>query len=167
MEIEVLLRAVVVGLGATFVLDLWGLFLKLASKIPLPNFCLVGRWLCHMTSSTFKHANIMAAAPKPAECATGWIAHYAIGVVFAFGLVALATPAWLQSPTLIPALVFGIVTVGFPFFVLHPAFGLGIAASRVPDPMQARLRSLMSHTVFGVGLYVSALVLRSVVNIPA
>lgn len=167
MEIEVLPSAVAVGLGATFVLDLWGLLLNLAFKVPLPNFCLVGRWLGHMIGGTFKHANITAAAPKPAECATGWIAHYAIGMLFALALVALATPAWLQSPTLIPALVFGIVTVGFPFFILHPAFGHGIAASKTPDPLQARLRSLMSHTVFGVGLYVSACVLSFVAASPA
>jgi hypothetical protein len=39
---------------------------------------------------------------------------------------------------------------------MHPSFGLGIAASRTPNPTQARLRSLMAHTAFGVGLYVCA-----------
>lgn len=162
MTIEGLIGAVLVGLGATFVLDLWGLFLNRAFKVPTPNFCLLGRWLRHITGGTFKHANITAAAPKPAECAIGWIAHYNIGVLFALGLVALATPEWLRSPTPIPALAFGIVTVAFPFFILQPAFGLGIAASKAPNPMQARLRSLTSHAVFGVGLYVSALVLSSI-----
>jgi hypothetical protein len=42
---------------------------------------------------------------------------------------------------------------------MQPSFGLGIAAARTPKPNQARLRSLMSHTVFGVGLYASALAL--------
>jgi len=162
MKIEVLIGAVAVGLGATFVMDLWAVFLKRAFKIPSPNYCLVGRWLRHMTNGSFKHPSIAAAAQKPAECATGWIAHYAIGVLFALALVALATPAWLQSPTLMPALVFGIVTVGFPFFVMHPSFGLGFAASKTPNPMQARLRSLMNHAAFGVGLYASALVMSSI-----
>jgi hypothetical protein len=165
MKIEVLLSTVAVGLGATFVLDLWAILLKQAFKIPLPNFCLVGSWLLHMTSGTIRHANITAATQKPAECMTGWIAHYTIGVLFALGLVVLATPQWLLAPTLMPALMFGIVTVGFPFFVLHPAFGLGIAASKTPDPLQARLRSLMSHAVFGIGLYVSALALSFVANV--
>jgi len=35
---------------------------------------------------------------------------------------------------------------------------LGIASSRSPNPTQARLKSLVTHTVFGVGLYVCALV---------
>jgi hypothetical protein len=66
-----------------------------------------------------------------------------------------------------PALVFGIVTVFFPFLILHPAFGLGIAASKTADPLRARLRSLMSHTMFGIGLYVSALVLSFIAEVLA
>jgi hypothetical protein len=161
MEIESFIGAVCVGLGATFVMDLWAVFLKHAFKIPAPNYCLVGRWLRHMTDGTFTHSSIAAAARKPAECATGWFAHYLIGVLFALGLVAV-TPGWLQSPTLLPALIWGMVTVGFPFFIMHPAFGLGLVASKAPNPMQARLRSLMNHVAFGIGLYVSALVMRSI-----
>jgi len=66
-----------------------------------------------------------------------------------------------------PALIFGIVTVGMPFFIMHPSFGLGLAASKAPNPTQARLRTLMNHVVFGVGLYVSALVVSSIVTVHA
>jgi Protein of unknown function (DUF2938) len=61
------------------------------------------------------------------------MAHYTIGVVLAIGLVV------------------------FPFFILQPSLGLGIASSRTYKPMQARLKSLVTHIVFGVGLYVCAL----------
>jgi hypothetical protein len=161
MTIELLVGAVVVGLGATLFMDLWAIFMKRAFNISSGNYCLVGRWLRHMTDGIFKHPSIAAAARKPAECAVGWIAHYAIGALFALALVALATPQWLRSPTLMPALIFGVVTVAIPFLVMHPSFGLGVASSKAANPMQARLRSLMSHSVFGVGLYVSALVLSS------
>jgi len=167
MKIELLIGAVVVGLGATLVMDLWTVFLKRAFNIPLPNYCFVGRWLRHMVDGVFKHPSIAAAAQKPAECTIGWIAHYTIGALFALALVALTTPQWLQSPTLMPALIFGIVTVGMPLFIMHPPFGLGLAASKAPNPMQARLRSLMNHVVFGVGLYVSALVVSSIVEVHA
>lgn len=162
MKIELLVGIFSIGLGATIAMDLWAVFLKHAFKIPLPNYCLVGRWLQHMTNGTFTHPSITAAAQKPAECMTGWIAHYTIGVLFALAFVALATPAWLQSPTLMPALIFGIATVGFPFFIMHPSFGLGLAASKAPNPMQARLRSLMNHAAFRVGLYVSAFFLNNI-----
>jgi hypothetical protein len=45
-------------------------------------------------------------------------------------------------------------------WLLHVPDGVfkhGIAASKTPHPARARLRSLMTHTVYGVGLYLSAL----------
>jgi len=161
LKVHPLIATVFVGLGATLVLDLWIVFLNRVFATPLPNYCFIGRWLRHMANGVFTHPSIAAATQQPAECSIGWIAHYTIGALFALALVALATPQWLQSPTLTPALIFGIVTVGFPLFVMHPAFGLGLAASKAPNPMQARLRSLINHVVFGFGLYLSALALNS------
>ena len=144
--------AVAMGVGATLIMDLWNLFLKRAFSIPSLDYCLLGRWLRHMPAGTFRHASITAAPPKPFECTVGWIAHYTMGVVFALGFVVLASGDWLARPTLLPALLYGVGTVVFPFFILQPSFGLGIAASRTPKPTQARLKSLATHTVFGVGL---------------
>jgi Protein of unknown function (DUF2938) len=152
-----LLGTALVGAGATLVQDLWNLFLQRAFGIPSLNLCLLGRWLCHMPAGTFRHPGISAAAPKPRECLIGGFAHYTIGVTFAAGLVLLTSGEWLARPTLLPALLVGVVTIVFPYFLMQPAFGLGVAASRTPNPAQARLKSLMSHVVFGLGLYLSAL----------
>ena len=84
------------------------------------------------------------------------MAHYTIGVVFALVFVVIASGDWLARPTLLPALLYGLATVVFPFFLMQPSLGLGIAASRVPNPTQARLKSLVTHTVFGAGLYLCA-----------
>ena len=149
------LGPIFMGLGATLTLDLLALFLLYAFKIRPSSFCLVGRWLRYMPEGIFRHSNLGSAAPKSAECVLGWIAHYLIGIAFAIVFIDLAGPGWLQRPTPIPAILFGIVTVAAPFFVMQPAFGLGVAGSRAPDPTQARLRSLMNHTVFGLGLYLS------------
>ena len=148
---------ILIGIGATLTTDLWALFLKHAFNIAAPNYCLVGRWLRHIPEGIFKHSNIASAPPKSAECAVGWIAHYMIGITFAIAFVALAGNNWLQHPTLIPAIIFGVVTVSAPFFIMQPSFGLGFAASKTSNPMQARLRSLINHTAFGIGLYLFAL----------
>lgn len=148
--------AVLIGLGATVTFDLWGLFLKHAFQITPSNLCLVGRWLRYMPAGTFTHAKIGSTPPKRAECTVGWIAHYTIGITFASVFVALVGNNWLQQPTLIPAIVFGVVTVLAPFCILQPAFGLGFAAAKTSNPVQARVRSLMNHTAFGVGLYLFA-----------
>ena len=157
IEANYILRAIAIGIGATLIMDLWNLFLKRALGVPSLNYCLLGRWVSHMPAGTFRHASIAAAPPKPFECAVGWIAHYTIGITLALVLVILTSGEWLARPTLLVALLYGIGTVVFPFFVLQPSLGLGIASSRTPKPMQARLKSLVTHTVFGFGLYICAL----------
>lgn len=151
-----LTRASLIGLGATLTFDLWALFLKHAFQIKPSNICLVGRWLHYMPEGIFTHENIGSTPPKRGECTVGWIAHYLIGITFAIIFVALVGNHWLQQPTLIPAIGFGIVTVLAPFFIMQPSFGLGFAGAKTSNPMQARLRSLMNHTAFGVGLYLFA-----------
>jgi len=108
---------------------------------------------------TFFHSSIAAATPRRFECAVGWFAHYTIGIVLAIVLLALAPGDWLARPTVLPALLYGIGTVSFPLFVLQPSLGLGIASSKTPKPSQARLKSFVTHVVFGVGLYLCAVAL--------
>lgn len=151
-----LTSAVLIGLGATLTFDLWGVLLKHTFRIAPSNICLVGRWLRTMPEGIFIHANIVSAPRKSAECTVGWIAHYLIGVTFASVFVAFVGNTWLQQPTLMPAIVFGVVTVLAPFAIMQPAFGLGFAASKLSNPTQARVRSLMNHGAFGVGLYLFA-----------
>ena len=164
LEATEILAAVAIGLGATLVMDLWHLFMRRTFRVPSLDYCLLGRWLRHMRGGTLRHASITAAARKPLECTVGWVAHYAIGVVFALVFVVFTSGDWLARPTLLPALLYGMATLVFPFFILQPSFGLGIAASRTPNPAQARLRSLVTHIVFGVGLYVWALGVSAVLR---
>jgi len=161
------LGTIVVGVGATLFMDLGALFLKHVFGIAAANYCLVGRWFLHMPDGTFMHASIAAAPEKRFECPVGWIAHYVIGTAYALVLVALVSASWLARPTLLPALLFGVGTVLVPFLVMQPAFGLGIAASKTPNPAQARLRSLLAHTTFGIGLYACAVGVSSVLRLHA
>jgi hypothetical protein len=161
------LSAVIVGLGATLFMDLWALVLNRAFGTTSANYCLVGRWFRHMPDGKFMHTNIANSSQKHLECAVGWIAHYIVGVGYALVLVAIVSADWLARPTLLPALLFGIGTLLVPFLVMQPSFGLGIAASRAPSPTQARLKSLMAHIAFGVGLYVCAVGLGYVVPVHA
>jgi hypothetical protein len=43
---------------------------------------------------------------------------------------------------------------------MQPGMGAGIAASRTPRPNSARLHSVVTHAVFGLGLYAAGLVLK-------
>ena len=149
-----IISAVLMGIGATLTFDLWGLFLKYAFRIPPSNICLVGRWLRYMPAGVFRHANIAASPRKSAECLVGWVSHYLIGVTFAGIFVGLMGSRWLEHPVSAPAIAFGVATFLAPFLIMQPSFGFGVAASKSANPTQARIRTLMNHVAFGVGLYV-------------
>lgn len=153
------INALAIGVIATAVMDVWAIFLKRAFSIPSLNYAFVGRWLGHIPAGRLSHPNIAAAAPVAGETLMGWAAHYAIGVAFAGGLLAIVGTAWVDAPTLWPALLTGWATLLAPFFILQPGLGFGIAASKTPRPNVARWRSFVTHTVFGFGLFVGALVL--------
>jgi Protein of unknown function (DUF2938) len=162
MPIVYVVDAVFIGVGATLLIDLWALVLRRAFSVRSLDYCLLGRWVLHIPRGVVKHDNIAAAARQPHECKVGWTTHYLIGTGFALVFVLLVSEGWLSRPTLLPALAFGIATVVVPFFTMQPSFGLGIAASKTPHPNRARLKSLMTHTMFGLGLYVSAALLSAV-----
>lgn len=157
-----LLDAVAIGVGATVVLDLWSVLQRRVLGIPTLDFGMVGRWLGHLPSGRFRHEAIGQAAPVRGERVLGWSAHYLIGVVFAAALLAVAGEGWARAPTLLPALLFGILSVAAPFFIMQPGMGAGIAASRTPSPLKSRLRSLLAHSMFGLGLYLSACLLAAI-----
>ncbi|WP_423368835.1 DUF2938 domain-containing protein [Burkholderia sp. LMG 32019] len=157
----IVLDVLLIGTGATFLLDLWTLFRRRAFGTPALDYALVGRWVGHMMRGRFRHASIVTAPPVPGERILGWIAHYAIGIMFATLPVAIAGAEWIDAPTLLPALVAGLASVVAPFFVMQPAFGFGIAASRTPHPGVARRRSLITHLSYGVGLYLAAFTLAA------
>ena len=157
IDLSQVLAAVVMGTGATALLDLWSLLLKKVGNIPSLSFCLVGRWFSLMRFGQFCHAKIGSAPVQPLECGLGWTIHYLTGMLFALPLVLLNGGQWLVKPTLQWALVLGISTVLFPFLLMQPALGMGFAAAKAPKPWSARTKSLLSHTVFGGGLYLAAL----------
>lgn len=152
---NILITTLVVGIGATAVMDAWGIARSSLFGIPAPNYGLVGRWIAYMPRGQFKHHSIAAAAPVSGERFIGWTAHYLIGIAFAAVLVGLGGLAWVAHPTLVPALIVGIGTVAAPYLLMQPGMGAGIAGSRTPRPAATRLQSLITHAIFGLGLYVS------------
>ncbi|QCF24845.1 DUF2938 domain-containing protein [Hydrocarboniclastica marina] len=148
-----LLITLFIGIGATAVMDLWGFARKPLLGIARPNYALVGRWIGHMAHGRFRHTSIAASAPVHGEHIIGWTAHYLIGIAFAALLIGICGLAWVRHPTIGPPLAIGIGSVAAPFLLMQPGMGAGIAASRTPRPASARLQSLITHTVFGLGIY--------------
>ena len=156
MILDYSIRAVLIGAGATAVMDLWMLARTRLLGTPAQSYGLVGRWLAGLARGQFRHERIAAAPAVRGEVAFGWLAHYLIGIAFASVLLAIWGLDWARQPTLAPALLVGIGTVLAPFLVMQPGMGAGFFASRTPRPNAARLQSLVTHAVFGLGLYAAA-----------
>jgi hypothetical protein len=133
------LHAAMIGAGATALMDVWGVLRRKLFGVPVANYGLVGRWLAYLPRGRFFHDPIAATSPVRGEEAMGWIAHYLIGMAFAVLLLTMVGLDWVRQPRLVPALL------------------IGIAARRAPNPAMARLHSLVTHAVFGLGLYLTAL----------
>ena len=130
---DLLSATLLAGIGGTLSTDLWALARRRWLSIPPPDYGLVGRWLGYMRQGRFRHARIADAAALRGE-----------------------REAWLRQPTLAPALAVGVCTVLAPWLLMQPGMGAGLAARLMPNPNRARLHSLLTHVVFGIGLYATA-----------
>jgi hypothetical protein len=154
---EDLICTLLIGAGATLVTDLWAIARERLLGVPPPDYGLVGRWLALMAQSgRFRHDRISVAPAVRGERLIGWTAHYLTGMSFAALLPVIWGAAWLRQPTIGPALLVGVCTVAAPFLLMQPGMGAGIAASRTRRPAAARLQSLVTHAIFGLGLYAAA-----------
>lgn len=156
---NITLKIIIIGTGATLIMDIWAYLLSLLNIKSL-DYRFVGRWLGYITKGTFKHDKIFNTKPYPNELIIGWLAHYTIGVFFTFLLFFIYGKNWFETPTILPALVIGITTIVAPFFIMQPSFGFGIAASKLPNANIARFKSLVTHTIYGLGIYVTAILLK-------
>ena len=154
--LDYLVRVVLIGAGATAVMDIWAVARKRLLGIPPLDYGLVGRWLAYLVRGRFRHESIAAAPPVQGERALGWTAHYLIGIAFAAMLIAIWGLDWARHPTIGPALIVGIGSVAAPFLLMQPGMGAGVAASRTARPATARLHSFVTHGIFGLGLYAAA-----------
>lgn len=145
------------GIIATAIFDLWGQTLTRTLGLPPPAWHVAGRWFASCARGRLYRPTIAAEPPVQGESAIGWTVHYAIGIVYAAFVVAIAGPGWLGAPTLWPALAVGVATIAAGWFVMSPCMGNGIAASRSENPWLARCLQLVAHIVFGLGLYLGGL----------
>lgn len=162
--LDLMLRTLMIGVGATIVMDVWGIVQKRLLGIASLDYALVGRWIAYLPCGRFHHDPIAASPRIPSERIIGWLVHYLTGFVFAGMLLVIWGAEWSRHPTLGPALAVGMGTVVLPFFIMQPGMGAGIAASRTPRPNAARLRSLVTHGVFGLGLYAAGCIVRGVLG---
>ena len=154
------IQGVLIGIIATIGMDIWAAVVKYVFRLPTADWAMVGRWFGHMPRGMFAHHPISDTAPIPNELVIGWIAHYITGLVYGLAYLYIVQVLLTSGPSLISALVFGLVTLVAPWFIMQPGMGAGIFAARTPRPGLMRLINLSMHTVFGVSLYLGWLLIQ-------
>ena len=107
---DIFLKATLVGVGGTIVLDLYALMMSRVLGVPATNWAMVGRWFGNMAHGQFVQVAMSEAVPVKGELAIGWIAHYAIGIGYGLLLLGLWGKVWLE-------------------LMGHSVFGLGMYAT--------------------------------------
>ena len=158
--LHLILIGIIIGIGGTVAMDIWAVILWKFAGQNAPNWAPVGRWTWHLKDGAVFHDDIGKAAPYASEQALGWAFHYVVGIVYGAVLALVMGEAWLAAPTFLPAFIWGIVTVGAGWFLLQPGLGIGWAASKTPNPAKVRAMNLIGHTVFALGMWATALILR-------
>ncbi|QLG44742.1 DUF2938 family protein [Costertonia aggregata] len=152
---RIFFRAVLVGIGATFLTDLWAFLLRLFD-VKSNGLQIIGSWL----STNVLNVPDSATGVLANGWIIGWTAHYIVGITFAIIFLAIVKSQWFQKPTWSKALIYGIVTLVFPLFMVWPTLGFGVAFSKTPIQGTLIIKAIGLHLVYGLGLYLTAFLIN-------
>jgi len=150
------LRILVTGLAGATAADIGRTIYQWATGFPPVNWSVTGRWFLMVLQGQPYVPDVGTAPSLPHELIAGHAAYYTISVAFAAAYLTLLK-ATKREPSLWSGLVFGWVTMAFPFLVQMPLMGMGVLASATS--MQGLIigRTLVHHSSFGLGLAIGAL----------
>lgn len=148
----------VTGLSGATAADFGRAAYQWVTGFPPVNWSVTGRWFLMVLGGQPYVPDIGAAPSLPNELLAGHLAYYTIAVVFA-GVYLTLLKLMRREPTLWNGLLFGWVTMVFPFLVQMPLMGMGVLASAAATPGLIIGRTLVHHSSFGLGLAVGALVM--------
>jgi hypothetical protein len=146
------------GVLATITMDLGALIMLSSGIVSLgpyrivPN--LLGRWVGSFPTGTIFHSTILETPPIPHEKVLGIVCHYLIGIILTSLLVYPHVRIWRRKIALSSALLYGIATCIFPYFVMFPAMGFGVLGLKLNDPSKLVSFSALNHAMFGAGIFI-------------
>lgn len=157
--LELIYYGLFIGVGATLAMDLGAIVQNRVWNLPLPNWAMPGRWFAHVFKGKIFHQDIAQADEVSGELVLGWLFHYGVGISYGILFLSIVGTEWLLEPDFLSAWVFAIATIAAGWFILQPGMGLGWAARNTPAPWTSRGLGLIAHTVFGLGLWASGLLI--------
>ncbi len=157
--IVTIIFAVFAGIAATITMDVLEIVShKIGVTVGVKGQW-VGRWYLGIARGKLVHENIEDVPEQPGELQAAMIGHYTIGTVLA--VIYVIGAEWLSiSPGhFLVAIIFGLATCVFPWFLVFPALGFGVFGTKGPRELKMFRTSVINHLFYGFGLWWSFLVL--------
>ncbi|MBT3371106.1 MAG: DUF2938 family protein [Rhodospirillaceae bacterium] len=155
------LEILVVGVVANIVTDIYEFLLERGLG-KNRDWHYVGRWVAYLGRGVFRHDDIQDTPAVRRELILGWAFHYLVAIVFAEIYLQVLSAILEQPASLWNGLGFGVVTVLAPWLILIPGLGGGFFGAKTGRTGFVLLASLSVHAVFGIGLYLGALVFATI-----
>ena len=151
----IIAEMILMGAFATYFMDLLAGFLA-KRKIIFPFISpeATGRWILYILRGCFIHKDINKTPALKNEKIWCLISHYLIGIALAgiYLFLELKIPA-IRNQLWMP-LLFGVLTVVLPWFLMLPGIGIGVMASKSSNKLLIIRTNLINHTNFGLGLFI-------------
>ncbi len=150
-----LMYGVIAGILATLAMDIGGTLARIAGVTAPMSPRLTGKWMAYVLRGQLRHSDIATSPEVPVPMPLVGVAHYVIGIVLALAYLTLLNTFSVQSEHFWLAVLYGIVTTIFPWFLLFPAMGYGPFGVKAPPEHRLLHSSLVNHTIYGIGLGLS------------
>ncbi|MCA0941955.1 DUF2938 domain-containing protein [Salipiger pacificus] len=158
MTFDLITFVLVVGIGATIALDLWGLITAKIGWMPGTHWPSVGRWLLGIPAGRLVLDGGDDRAHSVGEVLTGWVFHYAIGIAYAVMFPLFWGVDFISAPTVFPFVLIGVIISTLAgLIILIPGMGGGIFARKLPNAGAMITYVLLAHVVFAIAQYLLAL----------
>jgi Protein of unknown function (DUF2938) len=154
-----ILMILTAGVLGTIVMDILNLIFSRIGIISKIEVNMIGRMAVGWIRGRFfyKHPNEMDEVSH--EVLFGYITHYLIGIALAIPYIFGWDILIGGNPSLIWAIIYGIVTTVASWFFVYPTMGLGVLGLKSPKGFRVAFSSLANHLFFGIGLAVGIVVI--------
>jgi hypothetical protein len=150
----IIIEMILMGVFATYFMDLLaGFLLKRRCIYSFTTPVFLGRWFIYMFKGKFIHKDIRNTPPLRNEKLGYFVSHYLIGIALAGFYLFLELKIQTFQEHVWIALIYGIITVIFPWFWLLPSVGLGFMAVKSSKRKLIIRTNLINHSNFGIGLF--------------
>lgn len=157
-----ILSMLFIGIFSAVFMDLTMNLYNLIKGLRINDFQLLGRYILYTLQGHLIENRIETVPYRQHEIAIGWIAHFTISFIYSLFYVLIIEKGLAVIPSFKKAIFFSWALLIFPLGFMSYAFGYGLFWEYLPDTYWDLFFSFLCHTCYGIGIYVSALILYHV-----